>query len=105
MAVAVRAEHLGARHPEAAVGPFDGPVAGTRREEAGPAAVGGDRLVAAEKLRAAGRAAIYAEVVVVGVLAGERPFGASLAQGLVPPAAEVLPPFGVGLDHGGGRQG
>jgi hypothetical protein len=55
-------------------------------------------LVAAEQLGAAGPARVDADGLGVGVLAGEGPLGAGLAEHLVLGRGELLPPLGLGLD-------
>src|SRR5207249_7107844 len=49
VAVAVRAQDLGAAHAPGAVGPLDDPLTGERGEEAGPAAVRVELVLAAEQ--------------------------------------------------------
>src|SRR5262245_49696752 len=80
VAVAVRADDLGACHAKAAVLAQDDPVAGQWAEERRPAAVGVELRVAAEELRAARSALVHADRLGVGVLPGPRAFRAGLAQ-------------------------
>src|SRR3954447_18999654 len=94
---AVGAAHLGANAPEGPVLDVLDPVLGERCEEGRPAAVGVELGVRAEQLGVAGPAAVDAFGLGVGVLAGERPLGAGLAQDGVLLPAQLLVPLGVGL--------
>src|SRR6185312_4518688 len=95
-AVAVRAQHLGARGAQRMVGPQDHRVGFRRVEERRPAAVRLEFLCAAEQFSTAGAALVHALGLGVGVFTGEGPLGAGLAQHLELFRAEFLAPLVVG---------
>src|SRR4029077_3546670 len=105
VAVAVGAEHLDAMRAHRVVGPQDHGVGAGRVKESRPAAMGFDLLAAAEQSRAAGPTLVDTPGLGVGVLAGERPLSAGLAQHRELLGGEFLAPLVVGELHLGGWRG
>src|SRR5690349_17822129 len=93
----VSAPALGTARPERAILDVLDAVLGERREERRPAALRVELGVGAEQFGVAGPALVDTDGLGVGVLAGERPFGAPLAEYVVLGGGELLTPLGVGL--------
>jgi hypothetical protein len=64
-----------------------------------PSAVRLELGVTSEQLGAAGATSVDALGLGVGVLTGECPFGARLAQHVILLPRQLSPPLGLGLDH------
>src|SRR5439155_1265974 len=67
-------------------------------KEARPARAGIKLGVGAEQVEITGDTTIQPRLVIVPILAAERPFGAFLARNPVLLGSETFLPFGVGLD-------
>src|SRR5438128_5272654 len=105
MAVAFRAQHLGADHAVADIVLLVDMALCRRLRKARPAAAGVELGVGFEQGLAAAGAGIGALAVVMLVFAGEGPFGGLLAQHRVLHRRQFLAPLGLALDEFSGRLG
>src|SRR3954452_25095322 len=96
VAVAGRAEHLGADHPEGAGLAQDHVVRGGRLVARRPSAVRVELGLGAEQFGAAGAAGVDPDGLRVDVLAGPGAFGAGLPEDGVLLARELRPPLVLG---------
>ncbi len=99
--VAVGADDLDAPRAQTPVNALDDPIAGERSEEARPAAMRIEFRLAPEQFGSAGPAAIHADSLAVGVLAGERSFGGRLPENGVLLGRQFGPPLRIGLHYVG----
>src|ERR1700710_3034681 len=97
MAVALRAQHLGADHAVGHVTLLVDMAVDGRRGKARPAAAGIELGVGLEQRLAATGAGIGAGAMLVLILAGERPFGRLLAQYRILHRRQLAAPFGFAL--------
>ena len=105
MAVAFRAQHLGADHAVADIALLVDMALDRRLGEARPAAAGIELGVGLEQRLAAAGAGIGALAVLMLVFAGERPLGRLLAQHRILHRRQFLAPLGVALLNLVGRFG
>src|SRR5678815_3342621 len=97
MRIAARAQHFGAPHEEAAILLERDGFFRHRRPEARPARAGIVFRRRFEQRRAAADAAIEARLLVVPMLAGERPLGAVLARDVILLGRQLFFPLGIAL--------
>src|SRR6185369_2988119 len=98
MAVAFRAQYLGADHAVADIALLVDMAVHGGRGEARPAAAGIELGIRFEQRLAAAGAGIGARAVLVLILAGKRPLGRLLAQHGILHRRQFLAPFGLALD-------
>src|SRR5690349_18938966 len=97
MAVALRAQHLGADHAVGDVALLVDMAIDGRRRKARPAAAGIELGVGLEQGLAAAGTGIGALAMLVLILAGERPFGRLLAQHRILHRRQLAAPFSFAL--------
>src|SRR3979409_413057 len=97
MAVALRAQHLGAEHARGHSALLVDMAVDGRSRKTRPAATGIELGVGLEQRLAAAGAGIGAVAVLVLIFAGERPLGRLLAQHRILPRRQLAAPIGFAL--------